>query len=310
MFDAFANIFKIPDLRKRVIFTLSILAVLYIGQYISIPGVNPVELQIPPELVALRRSFNDRPFAGGAFGRVSIFALGIMPYISASIILQLLTVTSPYLEELSKKGEEGRKKINQYTRYGTVVITAFQSFMLSFSLENTAVWGDIVYNPGWGFRIMCMISMTTGTVLLMWLGELITERGIGNGISLIIFANIVNQIPAAVGQAWIYLSTGEPSFTPLDALVTFIVFVLVIAAIVLIQYGQRRVPIKRGRMVRGGRMYGAQSNSYLPLRINTAGVIPVIFAAAILILPATLLQFMTPSGSEGFLVISMVEWNG
>ena len=205
MFDAFANIFKIPDLRKRVIFTLSILAVLYIGQYISIPGVNPVELQNTTRTGGAAGglfSLIDL-FAGGAFGRVSIFALGIMPYISASIILQLLTVTSPYLEELSKKGEEGRKKINQYTRYGTVVITAFQSFMLSFSLENTAVWGDIVYNPGWGFRIMCMISMTTGTVLLMWLGELITERGIGNGISLIIFANIVNQIPAAVGQAWI-----------------------------------------------------------------------------------------------------------
>jgi len=301
MLDAFANIFRIPDLRNRVLFTFGILAILQIGQYITIPGVNPLALEERVGSGGDLFSLIDM-FAGGAFGRASIFALGIMPYISASIILQLLTVTSPYLEELSKKGEEGRKKINQYTRYGTVLITAFQSFMLSFSLENPAVWGDVVYNPGWGFRFMCMISMTTGTVIIMWLGEMITEKGIGNGISLVIFANIVAQVPSAVSHAATLLYHEEPSFTPLAALFTFIVMIFVIAAIVLIQYGQRRVPIKRGKMVRGGRMYGAQSNLYLPLRINTAGVIPVIFAAAILILPATFMQFMTPfQGSEGIM---------
>jgi len=293
MIDAVTNMFRIPDLRRRIVFTLGILAALQIGQYIPIPGVNPSLIRFGAQDSGLFNLVD--LFAGGAFSQCSIFALGIMPYISASIILQLLTVTSPYLEELSKKGEEGRKKINQYTRYLTVAITAFQSFMISFSIENSAMWGaNIVYSPGWSFRILCTIAMTTGVMIIMWMGELITERGIGNGISLIIFANIVARIPDVTARAFELLRMEEPTFTPLKALATFIMLVIVIAGVVYIQYGQRRVPIKRGRMVRGGRMYGAQSNSYLPIRVNTAGVIPVIFAASILMVPATFLQFLTP----------------
>ncbi len=302
MIDAIINIFRIPDLRKRVLFTFGILAVLQIGKFIPIPGINP-------SLISYGTSGQGNTlfslvdlFAGGAFQQCSIFALGIMPYISASIILQLLTVSSPYLEELSKKGEEGRKKINQYTRYLTVAITAFQAFMLAFSFENTEYWGPIVYSPGWMFRILTMISISTGTIIIMWMGELITERGIGNGISLIIFFNIVARVPDVTARAIELLRMEEQSFTPLKALATFVMGVIVVAGVCLIQYAQRRVPIKRGRMVRGGRMYGAQANSYLPLRINTAGVIPVIFAAAILILPATFLQFLTPlAGSENII---------
>lgn len=293
MMDAFYNIFRIPDLRKRVIFTLVVLAILQIGKYIPVPGINPLALNQAVggggDLFSLVNLF-----AGGAFKQASIFSLGIMPYISASIILQLLTVSSPYLEELSKKGEEGRKKINQYTRYLTVAITAFQAFLISFSLENASYWGPIVYQPGWVFRILSTFSMTAGVIVIMWLGELITERGIGNGISLIIFANIVSVFPRAIGQAANLLSIGDSSFTAFDALISFAVFVIVIAGVVIVQFGQRRVPIKRGRQVRGGRMYGGQANAYLPLRINTAGVIPVIFAAAILMLPSFFVNFATP----------------
>ncbi|MDX9752800.1 MAG: preprotein translocase subunit SecY [bacterium] len=299
MIDAILNIFRIPDLRKRVVFTLVVLALLQIGHYIPIPGIDPILLHTKTQSNAGGLFSLFDLFAGGALSKCSIFALGIMPYISASIILQLLTVTSPYLEELSKKGEEGRKKINQYTRYLTVVITAFQAFMISFSLENPqGMWGDIVYNPGWNFRLMTMMSMTAGSMIIMWMGEMITERGIGNGISLIIFANIVARIPMTVTKTFGLLSIEEMS--PITALVTFAVLVLVIAGVVVIQFGQRRVPIKRGRMVRGGRMYGGQANSYLPLRINTAGVIPVIFAAAILILPATFVQFTQPLADNAY----------
>lgn len=298
MLDAITNIFRIPELRVRVLFTLGILALIQVGHFVTIPMVSPAALNQNLSQGGLFSLLN--MFSGGAFVRCSIFALGIMPYISASIILQLMTVTSPYLEELSKKGEEGRRKINQYTRYGTVLITAIQSFMLSFSLE-AGLLGDIVYQPGWGFRFLCVVTITTGSVLLMWMGELITEHGIGNGISLIIFANIVAQVPAAIGRASYLLYNDDPRFTPLTAIITFAVLVVVIAGVVYIQFGQRRVPIKRGRMVRGSRMYASQANSYLPLRINTAGVIPVIFAAAILSLPQFVIQLSTPlQFSENF----------
>jgi len=298
MIDAIANIFRIPDLRKRVIFTFGVLALLQIGKYLPIPGIDPTQIKFGTQGGGGLFSLVDL-FAGGAFRQCSIFALGIMPYISASIILQLLTVSSPYLEELSKKGEEGRKKINQYTRYLTVAITALQAFMLSFSFENSeSMWGQMVYEPGWTFKILTVFSITAGTIIIMWLGELITERGIGNGISLIIFFNIVARVPSVAGKAFKLLQMEEPSFTPLDGLAVAVMCVVVVAGVCLIQYGQRRVPIKRGRVQRG-KMYGAQANSYLPLKINTAGVIPVIFAAAIMMLPATFLQFLTPlQGSE------------
>ena len=284
MIDAILNIFRIPDLRKRVLFTLGIIALLQIGKYIPVPGVNPIALHndLASGAGGLFNLFD--LFAGGATKRCSIFALGIMPYISASIILQLLTVTSPFLEELAKKGEEGKKKISQYTRYLTVAITLFQAFMLSFALENPQTSGEAIQNPGWEFRFMAMFSMTAGTMIIMWMGELITEHGIGNGISLIIFANIISRVPLAFAEGIQLISMDDTSFTPIKAIVTFMVLIVVIAGVVVIQFGQRRVPIKRGRMVRGGRMYGAQSNSYLPLRVNTAGVIPVIFASSILIL--------------------------
>lgn len=298
MLDAIANIFRIPELRSRVLFTLLILALIQIGQFVTIPFINPNALNEQLSQGGLFSMLN--MFSGGAFGQCSIFALGIMPYISASIILQLMTVTSPYLEELSKKGEEGRRKINQYTRYGTVLITSIQSFMLSFSLE-AGLLGDIVYSPGWGFRFLCVVTITAGSILLMWMGELITEHGIGNGISLIIFANIVALIPSAFSRASVLLYNEDPSFTPLTAIITMAVFVVVIAGVVYIQFGQRRVPIKRGREVRGSKMYASQSNSYLPLRVNTAGVIPVIFAAAILSLPQFVIQLTTPlQTSENF----------
>jgi preprotein translocase subunit SecY len=234
-------------------------------------------------------------FSGGAFRRVSIFALGIMPYISASIILQLLTVVWPYLEEISKSGEEGRKKINQWTRYGTVLITAFQSFMFSFAVASwTGAGGQpIVPNRGLHFSLMCMLSMTTGTILIMWMGEQITERGIGNGISLIIFANIVARLPSVLASAAYYIETGDASFTPMKALATFVMFVLVVMGIIYIQFAERRIGLPGGRTFRGGRMYGGHQPR-LDLKVNTAGVIPVIFSSSILILPATFQQFTSP----------------
>lgn len=307
MWDTFANIFRIPDLRNRVLFTAAILALLQIGKYIPVPGIDVVALNQAASSSGggFFQLFN--LFAGGAFMQCSIFALGIMPYINASIILQLLTVSSPYLEELSKKGEEGRRKINQYTRYLTVFIAAVQAFMFSFVIENPGMFGNVVIEPGWTFRILCMISMVAGTCLLMWMGELITENGVGNGISLIIFINIIAMYPGTFQEAWIYLSNENPAFTPFDALITFTLLVAVVGGVVMIQYGQRRVPIKRGRQVSGGRMYSGQPNAYLPLRINTAGVIPVIFAAAILTLPGILYQFTMPfAASENLSFIN--EW--
>ena len=232
MIDAVARIFRIHELRRRILFTAAMLAILQIGAFISVPGVDPTAIQSSAQPTGMFNLID--LFSGGAFRRVSIFALGIMPYISASIILQLLTVVWPYLEEISKSGEEGRKKINQWTRYGTVIITAFQAFMLSFAVGSwTGMGGQpVVPNAGWGFRIMCMLSMTTGTVLIMWMGEQITERGIGNGISLIIFANIVARLPATLAQGVYLIGSGATSFTPMKALGTFVMFELVADSVI------------------------------------------------------------------------------
>jgi preprotein translocase subunit SecY len=230
-------------------------------------------------------------FSGGAFQRLSVFALGIMPYISASIILQLLTVVIPHLEQLKKEGEAGRKKITQYTRYSTVVLSIIQGFGISVGLESMSSPGGapVVMIPGWAFRLMTVITLTAGTAFIMWLGEQITERGIGNGISLIIFAGIVARLPTAGGNTFRLLSTGEMGI--FIALILVIFMVLVIGFIIFVEQGQRRIPVQYAKRVVGRKMYGGQS-THLPLKINTSGVIPPIFASSIIMFPATIGSFV------------------
>ncbi len=293
MIDSFRNIFAIPDLRNRVIFTFALLAVYRIGAFIPIPGIDPVaikEFTTAAEGTVL--GFLNL-FSGGALGRMTIFALGIMPYISASIILQLLTVVWPYLEKLSKEGELGRRKITQYTRYGTVVLSVIQGMGISFFLERTTAPGGAPLVPedlqGWGFRLLTVLTLTTGTAFVMWLGEQITERGIGNGISLIIFAGIVVGLPGAIVSTITDVRTGSLSVITIAILIVFMVGV--VGAIVYMERAQRRIPIQYAKRVVGRRVYGGQS-TYLPLRLNTGGVIPVIFAASIMSFPQTLGQMI------------------
>lgn len=290
--SGFGNIFKIPELRKRIIFTLTILIIYRIGVHVPTPGIDAVALAsfFVKAKEGLLGLFN--MFSGGALERLSVFALGIMPYISASIILQLLTVTIPHLERLSKEGEQGRKKITQYTRYGTVILSIIQGFMISVGLENMSSPGGapIVINPGWEFRLMTVITLTAGTAFIMWLGEQITERGIGNGISLIIFAGIVTQLPSAAINTFRLLKTGEMGI--FLVLILIILMVLVVAFIIFIEQGQRRIPVQYAKRVVGRKMYGGQS-SHLPLKINTSGVIPPIFASSIIMFPATIASFIT-----------------
>jgi preprotein translocase subunit SecY len=279
------NIFNIPDLRKRVLFMLALLAVYRVGSWIPTPGVDSAALtELFRQQAGTIFGFLDI-FSGGNLSRLSIFALGITPYITASIILQLLTVVWPYLERLSKEGELGRKKITQYTRYLTIGLSLFQSFATSVALERTLSDPPVVPYPGWSFRLMTMITLTTGTAFVMWLGEQISERGIGNGISLIIFAGIVVGLPRAAQSLWQDWIGGERSI--LVILVLLVMMVLVVAAIVFVERGQRRIPIQYAKRVVGRKMYGGQS-THLPLRVNSGGVIPVIFAASIVAFPSTL----------------------
>lgn len=279
------NILNIPDLRKRVFFMLMMLAVYRVGSWIPSPGVDSQALQ---ELFARQAGtifgFLDI-FSGGNLSRFSVFALGITPYITASIILQLLTVVWPFLERLSKEGELGRKKITQYTRYLTVGLSLFQSFATAVALERTVAEVPIVPNPGWGFRLMTMLTLTTGTAFVMWIGEQISERGIGNGISLIIFAGIVVGLPQGAYSLWVDWLSGERNIVIILGLA--VMMALVMAAIVFVERGQRRIPIQYAKRVVGRRMYGGQS-THLPLRVNSGGVIPVIFAASIVAFPSTL----------------------
>ncbi len=291
MIESLRNIFAIPDLRKRVLFTFFLLAVYRFGAFIPVPGVDPNAIEeFTKQASGTILGFLNL-FSGGALGRMTIFALGIMPYISSSIILQLLTVVWPYLEKLSKEGELGRKKITQYTRYGTVVLSIIQSLGISFFLEQTNAPGGapLVPSRGWGFRLLTVLTLTTGTAFVMWLGEQITERGVGNGISLIIFAGIVVGLPRAIFSTIEDLRTGSMSiFTA----VLFMVFaVAVVGAIVLMERAQRRIPVQYAKRVVGRKVYGGQS-TYLPLRLNTGGVIPVIFAASILSFPQTIGQMI------------------
>jgi len=288
---AFGSIFKIPELKKRVLFTLGILIVYRIGAHIPTPGINSAALA---ELFEQARGtilgFFDM-FSGGALSRLTIFALGIMPYISASIIIQLMTMVSPYLARLKKEGEAGQKKITQYTRYGTVLLCTVQGSGIAIGLEamKSPVGTAIVPHPGWSFRLMAIITLTAGTTFLMWLGEQITERGIGNGISLIIFSGIVAGTPAAILQSLDLMGTGE--LPVLLMLFLVVLMVAVIGAIVFTEGGQRRIPIQYAKRVVGRKMYGGQS-THLPLKVNTSGVIPPIFASSIIMFPATIAQFV------------------
>ena len=287
----FQNIGKIPELKRRIIATLALLAVYRVGVHIPTPGIDGrVLASIFEQARGTLLGFFDM-FAGGGLERLSVFALGIMPYISASIILQLLTVVVPTLERLSKEGEAGRKKITQYTRYGTVVISLIQGFGIAVGLEQMRGSGGelVVYNPGWTFRLMTMITLTGGTAFIMWLGEQITEKGIGNGISLIIFAGIVARMPNAIAGTLSLVNSGEMNWFVV-ALLTAMMF-LVIAFIIFMETSQRRIPVQYAKRVVGRKMYGGQS-THLPLKVNTAGVIPPIFASSILMFPATIASFI------------------
>ena len=309
------NVLKIPDLRNRILFMLGVLAVYRVGSFIPTPGIDSQALQefFADQGGTIFGMFN--MFVGGNLERLSIFALGIMPYITASIIFQLLKVVWPYLEKLSKEGELGRKKITQYTRYLTVGLSAFQGFFTAVALEQTQAAPPIVPEPGWGFRLMTMLTLTTGTVLVMWLGEQITERGIGNGISLIIFAGIVVGLPQAAYSLLMDFQGGERSvFTILFLLMMMLA---VTAGIVCVERAQRRIPVQYAKRVVGRRMYGGQA-THLPLKVNSGGVIPVIFAASIVAFPATLglvtqadwVQSLTLQLSQGYPLYNLLYIGG
>ena len=291
MLEGFSNASRIPELRRRLLFTLAMLAVYRVGVAIPTPGIDGKALGEFFDSVSNTVVGMVNLFSGGALKQFSIFALGIMPYISASIILQLMTVVIPHLERLSKEGEAGRRKITQYTRYGTVILSVIQGLFISIGMEKLQSPGGapVVFDPGWGFRVMTIITLTSGTAFLMWLGEQITERGIGNGISLIIFAGIVAALPSALITTAQFVREGQLEILPL--LFLAVVMVGVIGAIIFIERGQRRIPVNYAKRQVGRRMYGGQS-SHLPLKVNTAGVIPPIFASSLLVFPTTITQFV------------------
>jgi len=288
MDNSLKNIFAVSELRNRVLFTLGLLGVYRIGHRITVPGVNIGALsELANQMQNQMFGLYDM-FSGGNLSKVTIFALGIMPYISSSIILQLLTVVWPYLERLSKEGELGRRKITQYTRYGTIGLSLVQSLGIAIFLERqTQIAGGLplVQSPGWSFRLMTMLTLTTGTCFIMWLGEQITERGIGNGMSLIIYAGIVVGLPRGVLQTFDQMRTGQIGL--IRILFMLVLMAFVIAAIVFVERGHRRVTVQYAKRVVGRRMYGG-SSTHIPLKVNTGGVIPVIFASSILAFPATI----------------------
>jgi len=289
--EALKNIFKIPELKNRVLFSLGMLAVYRIGCFIPTPGIDRIALasffkQAQGTLLGLFDMFS-----GGALERLSVFALGIMPYISSSIIFQLLTVVVPAIEKLSKEGESGRKKIIQYTRYGTMLLSVVQGLGIAIGLESMrGPAGELVVpNPGWSYRLMTVITLTAGTAFIMWLGEQMSEKGIGNGISLIIFAGIVCRIPTAIGNTIKLVNAGQLSLFVI--IFVLAIMFLVIAGIVFVERGQRRLPIHYAKRVVGLKTFNAQS-SHLPLKVNMAGVIPPIFASSIIMFPATIANFI------------------
>ena len=296
--SAFANIAKIPELRRRILFTLGMLAVYRIGIFVTTPGVdrNVMREYVQQSSGTFLGMFN--LFSGGALEQMSIFALGIMPYVSASIILQLMTVVVPQVEELRKEGEAGQRKINQYTRYGTILLSVIQSMSIAIWLESLnaqMTGGDVVHDPGWGFRFLTVVSLTTGTAFIMWLGEQITERGIGNGISLIIFAGIVAGLPDAAFQTFKQVEIGQ--IEPVTLLMISGIVLAVIGIICFFERGQRRLPIHYAKRMVGRKLYGGQT-SHLPLRVNMSGVIPPIFASSLLMFPKTLADYNIPGMAD------------
>ena len=288
-FEAFANMFRIPDLRKRILFTLAILAVYRLGAFLPTPGINTDVLsQLFQQNQGSVLGIIDL-FSGGNFRRLTIFALGIMPYITASIILQLMTVAWPYLERLQKEGELGRRKITQYTRYLTIMLSIIQSLSIAFTLQKSAGPNgeSLVYNPGLGFTLMTILTLTTGSAFIMWLGEQISERGVGNGMSLIIFTGIVVGLPRGVYDLWTKVATQQwGPFTGLAVILLVGLMLAVIGFIVFVEGGQRRIPVQYAKRVVGRRVMGGQM-TYLPLRVNAGGVIPPIFASSLLTFPGT-----------------------
>ena len=286
LFEAFANIFRVPDLRKRLLFALGLLAVYRLGGHIPTPGIN---------ITRWEEFFNSSAgsifgffdlFAGGNIRRLTVFALGIMPYITASIILQLLTVVVPTLEKLQKEGELGRRKITQWTRYLTIILSVLQSFGIAQGLQ--AMQQGIVISPGIGFVTLTIISLTTGTAFIMWLGEQISERGIGNGMSLIIFTGIVVGLPNAIQNIYQHVFTIH-DWNAITLIILIAMMIAVVAFIVLVERGERRIPVQYAKRVVGRRVMGGQS-THMPLKVNAGGVIPVIFASSILAFPQTLMQ--------------------
>jgi preprotein translocase subunit SecY len=307
MLQAIRNIWEIPDLRKRVLFTLGLLAVYRLGNHVPTPGINAQSLVDFFEQNRGNWFGLVDMFSGGNLAKVTIFALGIMPYISASIILQLLTVVWPYLEKLSKEGELGRRKITQWTRYGTVMLSVIQSFGIAVYLERMTLANQfhIVEHPGWGFKFMTVLTLTTGTAFIMWLGEQITERGVGNGMSLIIFAGIVVGFPRGLLDTFTMVQRGELSL--LATLILLAAMVAVVGAIVFVERGQRRIPVQYAKRVVGRRVYGGQS-THLPLRVNTAGVIPVIFASSIIAFPQTVASFFQANNEWMQSLAEQLRW--
>jgi preprotein translocase subunit SecY len=296
MIESFRNIFQVGELRNRVLFTLGMLAVYRIGNHVVVPGVNTEALALLAEQARNTMFGLYDMFSGQNLSKMTIFALGIMPYISASIILQLLTVVWPYLERLSHEGELGRRKITQYTRYGTIGLSIVQAAAIALFLErqtNIAGGLPLVYHGGWGFRLMTILTLTTGSALVMWIGEQITERGIGNGMSLIIFAGIVVGLPRAVLTTFDQLRTGQMG--PIRLILLVAMMVVVIAAIIFMERGQRRVTVQYAKRLVGRRMYGGTS-THIPLKVNTGGVIPVIFASSLLAFPATIAGVFSNGG--------------
>jgi preprotein translocase subunit SecY len=305
--ETLKNLFAVPDLRNRVLFTLGMLAVYRLGNWVPTPGVNTEALRILTEQVQGSMFGLYNMFTGGQLSRATIFALGVMPYISSSIILQLLTVVWPYLERLSKEGELGRRKITQYTRYLTLMLAAVQSLGYAIFLERqTEIAGGLplVYEPGWWFRFGVILTLTTGTMFIMWLGEQITERGIGNGMSLIIFAGIVVNFPSAVAATLEQLQTGQIGLLTMALLVALMVGV--VAAIIYVERGHRRITVQYAKRVVGRRQYGG-SSTHIPLKVNTGGVIPVIFASSILSFPTMFSGLFAP-GSWGDAAVRQITY--
>ncbi|MCA9408916.1 MAG: preprotein translocase subunit SecY [Candidatus Omnitrophica bacterium] len=306
MISSFLNCFKIPELKKKILFTLAIIAAYRAGCYIPTPGVNGAMLA---EFFQRINSTGQgsifgimNMFSGGALEKLTVFSLGIMPYISSSIIMQLLTAVIPALEKLAKEGQTGYHKINQYTRYGTLVLALIQSFFIALWLESPQAFQglQIVNNPGWGFRIITVITLTTGTLLLMWLGEQIQEKGIGNGISLIITAGIISAAPSALRQLILLMSPqagGTAQLQPLTLLIMVAFLIAVIIAITLVTQAQRKIPVQYARRIVGRKVYGGQ-NTYIPLKVDTSGVIAIIFAQSIILFPATLASFIPNQGFQ------------